>query len=356
MNASQPSVLLVGNFLSALGGRRGVGEELGYRLREKGWPVLSTSSKPGRAARLLDMATTCWCTRDRYDVAHVEVYSGNAFIWAETVCWSLRAAGRPYVLALHGGNLPVFACRWRRRVSRLLRSAVAVVAPSRYLLENMRSYREDIVTIPNALDLSAYPFRPRTNPAPRLVWVRSFDRIYNPQLAIRALERLTLRFPQIHLTMVGPDKGELAATKALAQQLGVSGQVSFPGGVRKSEIPAWLDRADIFLNTTNIDNTPVSVMEAMACGLCVVTTNVGGIPYLLQHERDALIVSPDSAEEMAGNVTRLLEDPVLAASISQNGRSVVEPFDWAAILPKWEALLISTAGAMKHERYAAAAL
>jgi glycosyltransferase involved in cell wall biosynthesis len=100
-----------------------------------------------------------------------------------------------------------------------------------------------------------------------------------------------------------------------------------------------LNGADIFLNTTNVDNTPVSIMEAMASGLCIVSTNVGGISYLLEHERDALLVPPDDPEAMAGAVRRLLTEPELAARLSNNARRKAEEFDWATVLPKWKELL-----------------
>jgi glycosyltransferase involved in cell wall biosynthesis len=99
-----------------------------------------------------------------------------------------------------------------------------------------------------------------------------------------------------------------------------------------------MDQGDIFLNTTNVDNTPISVLEAMACGLCVVSTNAGGIPYLLEHERDALLVPPDDAQAMARAVHRILTEPGLAESLSENARRKVEQFDWCAVLPQWERL------------------
>src|SRR4029077_10781891 len=114
-------------------------------LKSAGWSVLTTSDRRDRFSRLLDFLLTVWRQRHRYGVAQVDVYSGLAFVWAELVCWVLRLAGRPYVLTLHGGNLPVFAQRSGKRVRRLLRSASVVTTPSAYLLEQMRQYREELV-------------------------------------------------------------------------------------------------------------------------------------------------------------------------------------------------------------------
>lgn len=336
---------MVGNFLSAAGLNLTVCEGRAERLRAAGWHVITTSDKPARLPRLLDMVRTAWTRRHDYDVAHVEVYSGPAFLWAEAVCWTLRRAGRPFILTLQGGALPAFAQRWPGRVRRLLASAVAVTTPSRYLLDKMAPYRADLLLIPNPLDISRYPFRLRTHARPHLIWLRAFHDIYNPTLAPRVVARLLAGFPDVYLTMVGPDKGDgsLQRTQQATAGLGLAGHVAFPGGVPKADVPRWLDQGDIFLNTTNVDNTPVSVLEAMACGLCVVSTDVGGIPYLLDHERDALLVPPDDPEAMAAAVRRVLTEPGLAERLSRNARQKAEQYDWSVVLPQWEELLSSIA-------------
>jgi glycosyltransferase involved in cell wall biosynthesis len=337
------SVLLVGNFLSASVGNRGVCEELADRLAAGGWSVLTTSGKYGRVARLADMVSTAWANRRRYEVAQVDVYSGRSFLWAEAVAWVLRRAGKPYVLTLHGGSLPKFAGRWNTRMRLLLTSAAAVTAPSGYLLEHMKPYRSDVRLIPNGLDIRDYPCRIRQHPQPRLIWLRAFHEIYNPSLAVETLALLRRDFPAATLLMIGPDKGDGSMGAALhtAKRLGVQDAVECPGAVPKRDVARWIDRGDIFLNTTLVDNTPVSVLEAMACGACVVSTRVGGIPHLLQDGRDALLVKPDDSEAMASAVRRLLRDHELALRISQNARRKAEQFDWSSVMPQWNSLLRS---------------
>jgi glycosyltransferase involved in cell wall biosynthesis len=214
----------------------------------------------------------------------------------------------------------------------------------------MRPLRADLRLLPNPVSLDAYEFRERASARPRLVWLRSFHDIYNPTLAPKVLARLAAEFPDASLVMVGRDKGDgsFARTRQVAAELGVSGRISFPGGVRKRDVPAWLARGDIFLNTTDVDNTPVSVIEAMASGLCVVSTNVGGVPYLLEDGRDALLVPPGDEEAMAAAVRRVLTDPALAARLSRNARRKAEQFDWSLVMPQWAALLASSA--VRRER------
>ena len=112
---------------------------------------------------------------------------------------------------------------------------------------------------------------------------------------------------------------------------------------RDGQVRLWWDSTpvDVFLNTTNIDNTPVSVLEAMACGLCVVSTNVGGIPYLLADGKDSLLVEPAKEEAMADAVRTVLGEPGLAGGLSRAARAKTESLDWMTILPQWEAMLAS---------------
>jgi glycosyltransferase involved in cell wall biosynthesis len=233
--------------------------------------------------RLADMLSAIWQNREEYDVAQVDVYSGPAFRWAEAACWLLRRVGKPYVLTLHGGGLPEFSQSQSQRVARLLKSAKAVTVPSLYLLSQMAPYRKDLTHLPNGLRVSIYGSRAPRALQPRLIWLRAFHKVYNPTMAIRVVARLKDEFPSIQLTMTGPDKGDCSReeTFAAARTHAVLSHLNVQDSISKTAVPDLLRTGDIFLNTTNVDNTPVSVLEAMASGLCVVSTNVGGIPYLL---------------------------------------------------------------------------
>jgi len=141
----------------------------------------------------------------------------------------------------------------------------------------------------------------------------------------------------------------LDRTRQLAAKLGVLNRLSLPGAVPKEETPTWLDEGDVFLNTANVDNTPVSVLEAMACGLCVISTNVGGLPYLLRDGEDALLVPPNSPEAMAAAERRVFTERKLAERLSRNARAKATLHDWTVVLPQWEELLCSLCPAKTFE-------
>ena len=96
----------------------------------------------------------------------------------------------------------------------------------------------------------------------------------------------------------------------------------------------------IFINTTNYDNSPVSVVEAMALGLPIVSTNVGGMPYLIETLENGFLVDKNNADEMANCCIQLIEDPVLAAKISRNARAKVEKFDSSNVKEQWRKILV----------------
>lgn len=340
-----PRVLLVSNGFGEGVGSHNVCRDLATKLHEAGYTILTTSPKSGRFTRVIDMLQTVWRRHREYEMAQIDVFSGFAFWWALLICQTLRFLRKPVILTLHGGNLPIFAKRWSWMVRWMLRSAATVTTPSRFLQEAMSSYSTHLQLLPNALNLEAYTCRTRLQADPHLVWVRALHRVYNPTLAVRVVALLAAEFPDIRLWMIGPDKGDgsLEEVRALVDKLGMSNHITLVGPVAKSAIPEWLDKGDIFLNTTNVDNTPVSVLEALACGLCVVSTNVGGIPYLLENCTDALLVPPDEAEAMAAAVRHILTTPTLATHLSAQGRAKAELYSWTYILPQWQHLIDTVA-------------
>lgn len=334
-------IAIFGTFFSWIGIYKSPCEELADKLEKNNWQVIRVSNKINKVNRLLDLVITALKRRNDYNVGTLEVYSGPAFIWAEAVGLVLSILGKPYILTLHGGNLPRFAKKYPRRVKRLLKNAEKVTVPSNYFFERMISYREDLILIPNPIAIDRYEFKQKEKVKPKLVWLRKFRYIYNSVLVPKVVKNLEKSGIEAYVSMIGPDSrdGSLKKTKKVARKLDVYNRISFVGGVPKEKIADYLKQHDIFINTTNIDNTPVTVIEAMACGLCIVSTNVGGIPYLLEHEKDALLVPPNDCNAMTNAIVRLLNEPELAIGLSCNARKKAEQFDWEKVLPKWETIL-----------------
>jgi glycosyltransferase involved in cell wall biosynthesis len=331
-----------------LGGNAGwvtnPGQVLADHWRAQGRDVRTTSDQVGRVRRLADTMGAVARWRGRVDVAIVLVYSGIGFSVAEATTLVARAVGLPVVHWLHGGNLPDFAAAHPRRVRRLLAQGSAVVAPSDYLAGAIEGIGEHAEVIPNLVDLDRLGWREHAPAAPRLVWMRTFHPLYDPELAVRALAVLRATHPDATLTMAGQDKGSRGEVQEVAADLGLGDAVAFPGYVEDADKAALFDAHDVFVNTNRVDNTPVSVLEAMGAGLPVVTTDAGGLPYLVTDGHSGLVVPVGDADAMAAAVGRVVDDPALAAILSRGGRAVAEASTWDAVGPRWDEVLGGVVG------------
>ena len=170
------------------------------------------------------------------------------------------------------------------------------------------------------------------------MYVRAFAKIYNPTMAIEVLKELKNTYPNATLCMVGPDKdGTQADVQQLIKRYQLHDSVEITGVLSKEDWHKKSEDFDIFINTTNVDNTPVSVIEAMALGLPVVSTNAGGVPYLLSSKKNALLVDPNCVEKMSKYIIDLVQGSY--PHIADNARDLVEKFDWTHVKSNWIKIL-----------------
>src|SRR5690606_2312187 len=207
-------------------------------------------------------------------------------------------------------------------MSKMLFKAAAInVSPSSYLKKAFEKEGFKVECISNSINISDYPYRTRSSLSPKLLYVRAFQKLYNPVLAVQILKEILVRYPEATLCMVGPDKdGSLELVRREVSSLGLAGRVTLHGKLSKKEWVALSDEYDFFINTTNYDNMPVSVMEAMALGMVVISTNVGGVPALINHEENGILVEPNQTRGFVDWIYRLIEDPGLANQISAAAR------------------------------------
>jgi glycosyltransferase involved in cell wall biosynthesis len=335
------NLLYLGNFFRSDRGVYPYCAELADMLTQTGCDVRTASSIHRKELRLTDMMVKLLLHGRSTDAVIVDVFSGYSFLWFQLtslVCALLRLR---CIALLHGGNLPHYALRFPRRVTRALRRCDAVVAPSPYLQTALRDYRDDIRVIGNALDVGVYRYRERGSPLRRAVWIRHFHHIYQPEFVPAVVRLLRTAGQSVQVDMFGADSGDgsLQRTKDLASSLGVMDLIRFQDAVDKTSVPALLADYDLYVNTSLVDNTPIIVLEAMATGLCVVSTDSGGLPYLLTNEQDALLVPARQPEQFAEAIIRLRQDPALAVHLSRNARLKAEAHDWSRIIQEWLALL-----------------
>lgn len=332
-------LLYIGNKLSVHGNTTTSIETLGFYLEQEGFQVRYASSEKNKFLRILDMIYTTIKVRKNTDCVLIDTYSTQNFWYALIISQLCRFLNLKYITKLHGGNLPnrldknPFLCKL------LFSKAYLITAPSDYLLNAFsKNFSKNLIYIPNTIEISEYQFESRPTNVPKILWVRSLSAIYNPKMAIEVLKIVSEKYPLAELCMVGPDKENLLPEcQKFAEELNV--KVRFTGKLDKNE---WCDlskKYTIFINTTHYDNTPISVMEAMALGLPVVSTNVGGIPYVIKHGFNGILVDDNDAENMAKEIENLVENSEIRSNIVQNARAYVADFDWEIVKHKWFEIL-----------------
>ena len=332
-------ILYIGNKLSKHGNTPTSVETLGMLLSEK-HKVVSVSDKQNKMLRLIDMTLSIVKYRKHISYILIDTYSTSNFYYALLCGFIAKRLNIKYIPMLRGGDLPARLKKSPEFTKFLFGNAYMNVAPSGYLLDTFEQYSYKTVYIPNNIEIINYKFKKRENLQPKLLYVRAFSLVYNPQMALSVLQNLLNKFPNASLCMVGPDRdGTLEKTKELCQEMGLDDKVLFTGKLSKEEWWRLSEECDIFINTTNFDNTPVSVMEAMALGLPVVTTNVGGIPYLIEDGIDGLLVAPNDAMAMSKKIEYLILNPEEASNVAYNAQKKVETFDWENVKTKWFKLL-----------------
>lgn len=304
-------------------------------MANQGYPVMYAGERRNKVFRLLSIIRIILVEHKHYDVILIDTYSSSAFYFAIVSGWLARLLKKPYIPILRGGNLPQRLNDSAFLIKQLFDRAQYVVSVSHYLCKAF-SKIHPVMYIPNFIELEKYPFKNIDILRPRLLWVRALHNIYNPKLAIRIVAELKKKYKHVSLTMIGPDKdGSIIEVKQLAKELGIEKDIIITGKLSKEE---WIKRAsdhDIFINTTNFDNMPVSVVEAMALGLPVVSTNVGGIPYLIDHLNTGYLVAQDDLTAFCKAIDELLSDPVLGQTLAINARTKVLEFDKEVVLKQW---------------------
>ena len=346
--APRPRVALVAPGPGVPGGQESQATALERGLRQEGYRVLRLRIDP------IFPSALAWVRRHRYartlvnqalylsslpclrrrDVAHVFSASYWSFLLsAAPALLAGRILGKRVILHYHSGEADDHLAHWGLLVHPWLALPHAIVVPSEYLKNVFERHGYLPRVIPNVVDLSRFRYRERASPGPRFLCARTLDPYYRVDQTLRAFALLKERFPDATLSITGggTEEGRL---RHLASSLGLGG-VRFLGPVDPMWMPAVYDGADIFLNASVLDNQPVSVLEAFACGLPVISTGCGDLAALARDGKTALVVPPEDPAAMAEAATRLLKDPEAAVRMARRAREVAEEHSWPHVREAW---------------------
>lgn len=287
--------------------------------------------------RLLPYLLKLWRTIGQADVVHVFANSGWAWhlcvLPALLVC---RLRGVRVIINYRGGNAERFFSQAPRHVLNMLARASLRVTPSAYLLRVFRKHGLDAEVIPNIIDLSRFQPSGVREPGnrPHLVVTRHLEEIYDIPTAIRAFSRIVAVYPEARLTIAGTGP-ELEKLQALVTSLGLTQNVTFAGRIAHGEISALYAQADCMLNPSAVDNMPISILEAFASGVPVVSTDAGGIPDMVEQGVSGLLVPIGDDAAMAERVLEVLRHQDVAQALRQAGLHEARRYDWPQVSRLW---------------------
>lgn len=269
----------------------------------------------------------------RADVVHVFSTAYFSFLIAPLpAVLTAKLFGKPLLLNYHSGEAEAHLRRSRFAQS-VIRRADRVVVPSAYLVDVFAKFGIPARAVANTVDLSRYSFRARQPLRPVLLSNRNLEPMYNVECTLRAFKLVRQALPTARLIVAGFG-GERERLEALAGELELE-QVEFTGKIPPEQMTAQYDRADVFVNASLIDNMPLSIIEAFAAGLPVVTSDAGGIPYIVEDGRNGLLVPRGDEQALARAVLRLFEEPGLATQLQAAARSDCRRYTWEAVRGEW---------------------
>lgn len=340
-------ILYAGNYLSKHGLNPTFIESLTPKLKEF-YDIKPVSDKKNKFIRLFDMIYNLLIHKSEINLVLIDSYCGQAF-WYTYILAKLCALIKiPFVPILHSGTYPDRLKKSPEFSRFIFSNSAKIISPSLYLKKHFDEAGFTAEYIPNFIQLENYQYRQRENVKPRLLWVRAFEDTYNPVLAIEILYKMKSKFPETELCMVGPDlDGTLSKVIEKANVLGVNDSLKLTGLLGRKEWIELSENYDIFINTTDFDNHPISVIEAMALGLPVVSTNAGGLPFLIESYTDGILVNKNDSDGFVNAIEKIISDNEMLSRITLNARKKVEGFDWAVIKQKWFNVIDPLAGLHK---------
>ena len=279
----------------------------------------------------------------RHDIIHTFSASYLSFLLAPTPAIFIgRLFGKKVILNYHSGEAEDHLRCWPRTSVPIMKLADELIVPSPYLVDVFGKFGLRAYAISNMIEQDRFKFRERKPLQPIFLSNRNLYPLYNVACILRAFARIQQRFPEARLVIAGGGR-QRPYLESLARELKLQ-NVEFRGLVSPDKMSELYDEAHIFLNSSNIDNMPGSILDSFACGLPVVSTNAGGIRFIITHGRTGLLVPKNDDEAMASWAIRLLDTPELAESIARNAYEECPAYTWPAVRETWLAAYLRLVG------------
>ena len=324
---------MICNYKPGVGGISGQVELLERHLREEGHTAEVFSTK-GSLLWRLGLFCRLHRVAESYDVLHIHCCSGWGFLPAVVGVTVGRRLGKRVVLTYHGGGGEHFFDEHPKWVKHYLTHTDQNIVLSGFLARVFDKHRIPYTIIPNIIELDESHYRKRTVLKPDFICTRAHEELYNIPCILRAFRKVQAELPEATLTLVGGGSRHNALVEQ-AKEMGLR-NVIFTGRVPNDEIYTYLDHTDILLSAPRADNMPVSLLEAMNAGLPVISSNVGGVPYMIEDGVTGLLFDSDNSDQMAERMLWAVAHPDDSLEITERARQTLQSYSWTEIGRKIE--------------------
>ena len=270
--------LLISNYQHGIGGINAQVDLLYTYLNQEEGIQADIFSTKGNPLRRCIAFFLLLCKARRYDVLHIHACSYWGMVPAVMGVIAGKLWRKRIIITYHGGGAEEFFVKHVAFVRRWLGRANQVVVLSGFLKEIFDQYQIPCVVIPNVVVLCPQTER-TTTIAPKFISIRHLEPLYNIPCILQAYEQVLKVYPNATLDILGRGS-QREELEIYVQEHRLSG-VNFVGQVPNQQIYDYLAKADIMLSAPKIDNMPVSLLEAMNAGLLVISSRVGGVPYMI---------------------------------------------------------------------------
>lgn len=282
-------LLLISNYQHGIGGINAQVDLLYTYLNQEDGIKADVFSTKGNPLRRCIAFLKLLCQARRYDILHIHACSYWGMVPAVFGILAGKLWRKRTIITYHGGGAEEYFNKRAAFVRRWLGRADEVIVLSGFLKEIFDQHQIPCVVIPNIVVLRPQTER-TTTIAPKFISIRHLEPLYNIPCVLQAYEQVLKQYPEATLDILGQGS-QREELEAYVQEHRLTG-VTFVGQVPNQQIYDYLAKADIMLSAPKIDNMPVSLLEAMNAGLLVISSRVGGVPYMINEE---LLASPKSS-------------------------------------------------------------
>lgn len=346
---NQPNVILISEYPPPAAGMTVQAYQILTRLQVEGYPIQGVRTNPVlppifswidkvKVVRSLIKWIIFFISCRKIlksDIVHIFSSSGlNFYLFTLTSLMLAKLTKKKIIINYHGGGAEVFFSKHSKLLSWSVGHCSKLIVPSRYLQEVFKKFGFESEIIGNIANVEQFNFKRREIDVPVVISTRNLSKIYNVECAVKSFSILQKKFPGaiFYIAGDGPEKENL---KSQVTHLNLR-NVHFLGNLKNEDMAFYIEKSNIFINTSTVDNMPGSILEAYASGLPVVSTNVGGIPYMVEDRVSGLLADNNDFEKLGELLILVANDSTLVSKLVINGYAQISALKGETITELWK--------------------